>query len=99
MSAGRPGPRVPFDEERLQLVREFLQREFRDCQHRDFFAFDTTAQVFVIGSERSLRYTLVIPKETFENPDFARLLNVHLVTALKAARGVRLTLTPQGAWY
>jgi len=53
----------------LQLVREFLEREFRNCEHRDFFAFDTTAQVFVIGSERNLRYTLVIPKETFEDPD------------------------------
>jgi hypothetical protein len=88
-----------FDEERLRLVREFLQREFRDCQHRDFFAFDRAAQVFVIGSERSLRHMLVIPKPTFEDPNFARLLNEHLVTALKAARGVQLTLTPQGTWY
>ena len=52
---------------------------------------------FVIGSEHSLRRTLVIPKETFEDADFAGLLNVQLVTALKLAGGVRITLTPQGA--
>jgi hypothetical protein len=95
----RPGTRVPFDEEKLQLVREFLQREFRGSEQRDFFAFDRTAQVFVIGSGHSLRRTLVIPKETFEDADFARLLNVQLSTALKLAGGVRITLTPQGARY
>jgi hypothetical protein len=97
MKNKRPGTRVPFDEEKLQLVREFLQREFRGYEQRDFFAFDRTAQVFVIGSEHSLRRTLVIPKGTFEDADFARLLNVQLVTALKLAGGVRITLTPQGA--
>jgi hypothetical protein len=97
MNNERPGTRVPFDEEKLQLVREFLQREFRGSEHRDFFAFDRAAQVFVIGSEHGLRRTLVIPKETFEDADFAGLLNVQLVTALKLAGGVRVTLTPQGA--
>ena len=97
MDADRPGTRVPFDEDKLQLVREFLQREFRGSEHRDFLAFDRAAQVFVIGSEHGLRRTLVIPKETFEEADLARLLNVQLVTALKLAGGVRITLTPQGA--
>lgn len=99
MNDDRPGTRVPFDEDKLQLVREFLQREFRGCEQRDFFAFDRTGQVFVIGSEHSLRHTLVIAKETFEDAGFALLLNVQLVTALKLARGVRITLTPQGARY
>jgi hypothetical protein len=97
MNNERPGTRVPFAEEKLRLVREFLQREFRGCEQRDFFAFDKAAQVFVIGFEHSLRRTLVIPKETFEDADFARLLNVQLVTALKLAGGIRITLTPQGA--
>jgi hypothetical protein len=45
----------PFDEGRLLLVREFLHREFRDCHHRDFFAFDQAAQVFLIETGRGFR--------------------------------------------
>ena len=97
MTGERPSTRVPFDEHKLQRVREFLRREFRSCQHRDVFAFHRTAQVFVIGSDHSLRHTLVIPKETFEDQDFALLLNPHLVTTLKLAGEARVTLTPQGA--
>jgi len=99
MTGERPSTRVPFDEHKLQRVREFLRREFRGCEHRDFFAFDRTAQVFVIGSDHTLRHTLVIPKETFEDQDFALLLNPHLVATLKLAGEARVTLTPQGAWY
>jgi hypothetical protein len=97
MDDDRPGTQVPFDEDKLQLVRQFLRREFRSSEHRDFLASDRAAQVFVIGSEHGLRRTLVIPKETFEEADLGRLLNVQLVTALKLAVGARITLTPQGA--
>ena len=92
----RPGMQMPFDEEKLQLVRDFLQQEFRGGQHRDYFEFHTTMQVFVIETERGVRHTLVIPKRTFENGDLTRLLNPQLVIALELARHARVTLTPRG---
>lgn len=92
-----PGAPLPLDEDKLLLVREFLRREFRDCQHRDYFEFHTATQVFLIDTDRNVRHTLVVPRGTFEDADFALLLNVQLVTALKLAGGVRITLTPQGA--
>ena len=92
----RPGMQLPLDEERLQLVREFLRREFRGGRHRDYFEFHTTTQVFVIETEQGLRYTLVIPKRTVEDGDFRRLLNQQLVTALELAPGARIRLTPRG---
>jgi len=95
MTNERPGTRVPFDEEKLQLVREFLRREFRGCQHRDYFEFDTTAQVFLIETSRNVRHKLAIPKGIFEDADFILLLNRQLVATLKLAGSVRVTLTPQ----
>jgi hypothetical protein len=89
----------PFDEAQLLLIRDFLRREFRDCHHRDFIAFDQTAQVFLIETGRGCRHMLVIPKATFEHPDFARLCNAELAATLRRAGGARVTLTPQGAWY
>jgi hypothetical protein len=86
---------MPFDEEKLQLVREFLQREFRSCVCRDYFDFDRNAQVFVMEAPR-VRQTLVVPSATFENPDFARLLNWRFVTVLAVADGVPVTLTSEG---
>jgi hypothetical protein len=86
----------PFDEGKLRLIREFLRREFRDCDHRDFFAFDRTAQVFLIDTGRGTRLTLVVPKATFEHPDFARVCNAQLVDALKLTREGRVLLTPHG---
>jgi hypothetical protein len=86
----------PFDEVKLLLIREFLWREFRDCIHRDFFAFDQTAQVFLIETGRGFRHMLVIPKATFDTGDLARLCNAHLAATLKLAREGRVMLTPQG---
>jgi hypothetical protein len=86
----------PFDEDRLRLVREFLRREFRDCHHRDFFAIDQTAQVFLIETGRGFRHMLVVPKTTFEDADFPRLCNARLVATLKLARQGRVLLTPHG---
>ena len=86
----------PFDEGKLLLVREFLRREFRDCHHRDFFAFDQIAQVFLIETGRGVRHTLVIPRATFDHPDFVSLCNTQLVDVLQQARGVPLTLRPEG---
>jgi hypothetical protein len=85
-----------FDEAKLQLVRQFLHREFRDCHHRDFFALDKAAQVFLIETGRGGRLMLVVPKGTFDSADFSRLWNAHLVDALKAAREGLLLLTPDG---
>jgi hypothetical protein len=86
----------PLDEGRLLLVREFLHREFRDCHHRDFFAFDQAAQVFLIETGRGFRYMLVIPKATFEDDGLPRLCNAQLAATLKLSREGRVTLTPRG---
>jgi hypothetical protein len=84
----------PFDEGKLRVVREFLRREFRDCSHRDFVVFDEA--VFVIETGRGSMLTLVIPKATFENQDFVRLLNAQLAETLELERASRVVLTPQG---
>jgi hypothetical protein len=86
----------PFDETKVRLVREFLCREFRDCHHRDFFAFDKTAQVFLIETGRGFRHMLVVPKDTFEDGDVGRLCNAELAETLKLAREGRVMLTPRG---
>jgi hypothetical protein len=88
----------PFDDEKLRLVREFLQREFRSAVCRDHFAFDKNAQIFVIEGSR-VRQPLVIPEATFDHPDFVLLLSGHLVLMLNSAEGVPVTLTPQGPRY
>ena len=54
MIDGRPGMPAPFDEEKLQIVREFLRREFQGCRHRDYFEFHTSMQVFVIEPEKGV---------------------------------------------
>jgi hypothetical protein len=85
---------TPFDESSLALVRKFLRREFRDCYHRDFIVFNEA--VFLIETERGSRLTLVIPKATFEDLDFVRLLNAQLAETLELARRGRVVLTPEG---
>jgi hypothetical protein len=92
----RPGTWVPFDEEKLRLVREFLRREFRGGQYRDYFEFDTTAQVFLVETAQGLRHTLAISKGTFEDTGFILQLNKQLVAALKLAGSLRVTLAPHG---
>jgi hypothetical protein len=53
-------------------------------------------QVFVSEPEKGVRHILAITQRTFEEGDFGRLLDRNLLTALKAARGGRITLTPRG---
>jgi hypothetical protein len=96
MGVHRRDPSSPFDEAKVRLVREFLGREFRDCHHRDFFAFDKTAQVFLIETGRGFRHMLVVPKDTFEDGDIGRLCNAKLAATLKLARAGRVMLTPEG---
>jgi hypothetical protein len=96
MGAYRRELASPFDEAKIRLVREFLSREFRDCHHRDFFAFDKAAQVFLIETGRGFRHMLVVPKATFEDGDIGRLLNAELAATLKLAREGRVMLTPKG---
>jgi hypothetical protein len=88
--------RAPFDEEKVQLVREFLRREFRECYHRDFFAFDQTAQVFLIETGRGLRHMLVIPRGTFEKADLFQLCDTHLAEIIESTRDGHVLLTPHG---
>jgi hypothetical protein len=92
----RPGPRSPFNEDKLRLVREFLQREFPGCRRDDYFDPAKTAQVFVIEPHRRPRHVLIIPKGTLEHPEFARLCNAQLAETLKLERESRIVLTPQG---
>jgi hypothetical protein len=99
MTNDRSGERPHVDEDKLLMVREFLRGEFRDCQFREYIEVHTSNRVFLIETDGGLRQPLVIPTQTFDAADFARLLNVQLVTALKLARGVRITLTPQGGRY
>jgi hypothetical protein len=80
----------------VELVREFLRREFRECHHLDFFAFDERAQVLIIETPRGYWHMLVIPNATFESPDFARLCNANLAATLALVRESRVILTPQG---
>jgi hypothetical protein len=86
----------PFDEDKLRLVREFLQREFRDSRQKDYFDSVEMAQVFVIEPIRRPPHTLIIPKRTFEHPDFTLLCDVRLVEALQSAVDTRLVLMPEG---
>ena len=86
----------PIDENKLQLVREFLQREFRASRHEDYFDSVEMAQVFVVEPIQGPRHTLVIPKRTFEDPDFTLLCDARLVEALQSALDTRLVLTPEG---
>jgi hypothetical protein len=60
-----PNARTPFDEGKVELVREFLRREFRDCYCFDFVAFDESAQVFLIDTWCGFRHMLIVPKATF----------------------------------
>jgi hypothetical protein len=87
---------APFDEAKLQVVRGFLQRTFRDCHHRDFFTLDQNAHVFLIETGRGFRYMLVVPRETFERADLGGLCNARLAETLKLARAGRVLLTPEG---
>jgi hypothetical protein len=87
----------PFDEHKLQLVREFLQREFRGSRHEDYFNSVEMIAVFVIETSQGLRHTLIIPKSTFEHPDFTLLCDARLAEALHSARDIPLVLRPEGA--
>jgi len=90
----------PFDEAKLQLTREFLRREFRGCELRDYLAiYGSAFQIFIVEVSPRLRHTLLIPEETFLGEDFARLLDVHLVTMLTLAREAPVTLTSRGPRY
>jgi len=90
----------PFDEAKLQLTRDFLQREFRGSEIRDYFAiYGNAFQIFIVEVNLSLRHTLLIPEETFLDEDFSGLLDVHLVTTLTLAREAPVTLTLRGPRY
>ena len=86
----------PFEEHKLRLVREFLQREFRASRHEDYFDSVEIAQVFVIHTSRRPLRTLVIPKGTFEHPDFTLLWDARLADALQSALDTPLRLMPEG---
>ena len=81
----------------MRLVREFLRREFRGSRHEDSFNSVEMVQVFVIETSQGFRHTLIIPKSTFEHPDFALLCDARLAEALHSALEIPLVLKPEGA--
>jgi hypothetical protein len=81
---------------KLQRVREFLEREFRECRHSDFFAAQDGAQVFLIETARGLKHRLVVPRITLERAEVGRLCNAELADTLRLARESCVVLTPQG---
>jgi hypothetical protein len=87
----------PFDESKLQLLREFLRREFRDCYCVDFVAVDDSAQIFLIDTWDGVRHMLIVPEATFAEADMGLLCNANLSETLRDARESRVTLTSQGA--
>ena len=87
----------PFDEDKLRLVREFLQREFRTSRHEDYLDSMEMAQVFRIEPSKGPGHTLMIPKGTFEDPDFTLLFDARLIETLQSALDTPLILTPEGA--
>jgi hypothetical protein len=90
------GAPSPVEDSKLDLVRRFLQREFRNCRHHDYFDSAKIAQVFVIETSRGLRHTLLIPQRTFDHDDFLLLMDGRLADGLQESRDVTRTLTPQG---
>jgi hypothetical protein len=87
----------PIDEDKVRLVREFLQREFRTSRHEDYFDSVKISQVFVVEPIQGPRHTLIIPKGTFEHPDFTLLCDARLVETLQGALDLPLLLMPEGA--
>jgi hypothetical protein len=85
---------APFDEAKVLLVREFLRREFRDCQHREFVAFEPLAKIFIVEAKDGIRRTLLVPRATFDADNFSGFFTVQLVDALERDRHV--TLNPDG---
>ena len=84
-----------FDDSKLQLLREFLRREFRDCYCVDFVA--VAAQIFLIDDTwAGFRRVLIVPEATFAEADMSLLCNANLVETLRDARENRVTLTSQG---
>jgi len=87
---------TPFDREKLDLIRQFLYREFRDARHHDFPAVEDSAQVFLIETRGGLEHMLVVPKRTLDSVELPRLLNPALTETLACARDGRVLLTPDG---
>jgi hypothetical protein len=90
------GTPSPVEEDKLDLVRRFLQREFRNCRHHDYFDPAKSAQVFVMETSRGLCHTLLIPKSLFDHDDFLLVMDGRLAKGLQESRDVPRTLTPQG---
>jgi hypothetical protein len=86
----------PVEEGKLKLVREFLQREFRNARHHDYFDQAKMAQVFVLEPSRGPRHILLIPKSMFDHDDFLLLMDGRLADGLQESRDVPRTLTPEG---
>jgi hypothetical protein len=90
------GTPSPVQEGKLDLVRWFLQREFRNCRHHDYFDRAKMAQVFVIEPSRGPRHMLLIPESMFDHDDFLLLMDGRLADGLQESRDVPRTLTPKG---
>ena len=90
------GTASPVEESKLDLVRGFLLREFRNGRHHDYFDQAKLAQVFVVETGRERRHTLLIPQSMFDHDDFMLLMDGRLAEGLHESRDVPRTLTPRG---
>ena len=90
------GTPSPVEEDKLDLVRRFLQREFRNARHHDYFDQTKSAHVFLIETSRGLRHTLLIPQSLFDHRDFLLLMDGRLAEGLQESLEVPRTLTPGG---
>jgi hypothetical protein len=96
MASQSPDPPSFLDESKLQLVRDFLLREFRGYYQADYFDEVERAQVFIVESEHGRRHTLVVPLGTFAVTEFMWFCTPELAATLKAAPEGRFTLMPNG---
>ena len=92
-------PRPPLDPRKVELVRVFLRTHYPGAELIDRFDAEATAQRFTLNPGRTTKHTLLVPKETLDDPDLASLLTEVLVEALKRAGARPVTLTTKGIRY
>ena len=92
-------PRPPLDPRKVELVRAFLRTRYPGAELIDRFDGETAAQRFTLNPGRTSKHTLLVPKETLDDPDLPSLLTEVLVEALKRAGTRPVTLTTKGIRY
>jgi hypothetical protein len=89
----------PLDPRKVEVVRAFLRTHYPGAELIDRFDGETEAQRFTLNPGRATKHTLLVPRETLEDPDLASLLTEVLIEALKRAGARPVTLTTKGIRY